>query len=167
MEKICIIGSSGAGKSTLANKLGSKLTLDVHHLDAYFWQPGWIMCSLSEQIAIQNQLVKNDRWIIDGNYGDTLDLRIKASDTIIFLDIPRLTCLYHVLKRVIRYNNKTRPDMGKDCPEKLDPPFLKWTWNFKKNQRPRILKELSNLSDNQKVITLHSIKEINNFVNSL
>ena len=125
------------------------------------------MCSLSEQIAIQNQLVKNDCWIIDGNYGDTLNLRLKASDTIIFLDIPRFTCLYHVLKRVIRYNNKTRPDMGKDCPEKLDPPFLKWTWNFKKNQRPRILKELSNLSDNQEVIILHSTKEIDDFVNSL
>lgn len=167
MEKIIIIGSSGAGKSTLANKLGTKLTLDVHHLDAYFWQPGWVMCSSSEQIAIQNQLVKKKSWIIDGNYGDTLNLRIKASDTIIFLDIPRLTCLYHVLKRVIRYNNKTRPDMGKECPEKLDLSFLKWTWNFKQNQRPRILKELSNLSDNQEVIILHSTKEIDDFVNSL
>jgi adenylate kinase family enzyme len=41
MEKIVVIGASGAGKSTFAKRLGTALYLEVIHLDAYYWNPGW------------------------------------------------------------------------------------------------------------------------------
>ena len=66
-----------------------------------------------EQRTVQNELVKEDEWIIDGNYGGTMDIRMNAADTIIFLDIHRTICVYRAFKRVIQYRNKTRPEYGR------------------------------------------------------
>ncbi|MBB3110074.1 dephospho-CoA kinase [Paenibacillus phyllosphaerae] len=48
MNKIILIGSPGSGKSTLARKLGEKLALEVYHLDALMWKPGWVMTAREE-----------------------------------------------------------------------------------------------------------------------
>lgn len=89
MKKIMLIGSGVSGKSTLARQLGNILNIQVYHLDAIFWKPNWEGVSKEEQISIQTDLVKKDEWLIDGNYGGTLDIRMDAADTIIFLDINR------------------------------------------------------------------------------
>jgi len=112
MKRIILIGSGGSGKSTLARQLGAKLKLKVYHLDALFWKPNWVGVPKNEQRKIQNELVKNETWIIDGNYGGTMDIRLNAADTIIFLDVHRTICVYRVFKRMLQYRNKTRPDMG-------------------------------------------------------
>ncbi|ERG66649.1 hypothetical protein M467_05080 [Exiguobacterium chiriqhucha RW-2] len=126
MQKILLIGSGGSGKSTLARELGARLGIDVHHLDALLWKPNWTPATRQEQIATQSALIERDSWIIDGNYGGTLDLRVDAADTIVFLDLPRTVCTYRVLKRMLKYRGKTRPDMGPGCEERFDPKFLKW-----------------------------------------
>ena len=77
-----------------------------------------------EQITVQNNLIKDEKWIIDGNYGGTMDIRLNAADTIIFLDIHRTICIYRAFKRIIKYRNKTRPDMGAGCEERFDLQFL-------------------------------------------
>lgn len=112
MKKIILIGSGGSGKSTLARQLGNKLNIKVHHLDTLFWKPNWEGVPKEEQRTVQNELVKGEKWIIDGNYGGTMDIRINAADTIIFLDIHRTICVYRAFKRIVQYRNKTRPDMG-------------------------------------------------------
>lgn len=99
MKRIAIIGSPGAGKSTLAWQLGEILGLPVFHLDRLFWKPGWIPSPKSLWIAMQSTLVTRDSWIIDGNYGSTLHIRVEAADTIIFLDFPRYICLGQAVKR--------------------------------------------------------------------
>lgn len=65
-KKIILIGSGGSGKSTLARQLGNKLNIKVHHLDALFWKPNWEGVPREEQIAVQNNLIKDEKWIIDG-----------------------------------------------------------------------------------------------------
>ena len=42
MQRILIIGSGGAGKSTLALRLAEALKVELVHLDAHYWKPGWI-----------------------------------------------------------------------------------------------------------------------------
>ena len=42
MKKVLVIGSGGAGKSTFARHLGTLLNIDVIHLDALYWHPGWV-----------------------------------------------------------------------------------------------------------------------------
>ncbi|MFC0302198.1 DNA topology modulation protein [Virgibacillus soli] len=167
MKKIILIGSGGAGKSTLARQLGAKLGLNVYHLDALFWQPNWVGLPRNEQIEIQNELVKNEAWIIDGNYGGTMDIRLHAADTIIFLDIHRAICVYRALKRMVKYRNQTRPDMGEGCEERIDLGFLKWIWNYPKEKRPEILKKLELLSNEKQIIILKSPRQIRGFLESL
>lgn len=164
MQKILLIGSGGSGKSTLACEIGARLGIDVHHLDALLWKPNWTPATRQEQIAIQSKLLERDSWVIDGNYGGTLDLRVDAADTIVFLDLPRTVCTYRVLKRMLKYRGKTRPDMGPDCEERFDPKFLKWVWDYPKSQRPEVLNRLQSISDEKQVILLHSRKEVHDFM---
>lgn len=164
MKKIAIIGSGGAGKSTFARQLSDKLKIEVYHLDAILWKPYWVGTSKHEQKQIQHDLVAKYSWIIDGNYGGTLDIRLNAADTVIFLDIHRVICIYRAIKRVLRYRNKTRPDMGEGCEEKFDIDFLKWIWNYPKNKRPSILKMLEEVSKDKNVIILCSPKDVKKFL---
>lgn len=167
MKKIIIIGSSGAGKSTLARILGEKLNIDVFHLDRLLWQSGWKMTERSYHYEVQKKLIRRPQWIIDGNFGKTLEMRMKAADTIIFLDISRLVCIYQILKRVRKYHGTTRPDMHENCPENFDASFIKWVWNFPKKQRKEIQRFLEDVSDVQKVIILKNKKQIRGFLNEL
>ncbi|WP_214826395.1 DNA topology modulation protein [Exiguobacterium algae] len=164
MKKIIIIGSGGSGKSTFARKLGGCLQLNVYHLDHLLWQPGWKQVPRSEQIRIQEEILKQEKWILDGNYNGTLDLRIDAADTIIFLDLPRILCTYRVGKRMIRYYGKTRPDMGEDCIERFDFQFLKWVWNYKHTQRPHILDKLQQHSHLKDIYILNSRQDVKQFL---
>lgn len=167
MKKIALIGSGGSGKSTLARQLGEKLKIDVYHLDALFWKPNWVGVPKEEQKCVQMDLVKKEEWIIDGHYGGTLDIRLNAADTIIFLDFHRTICVYRVFKRMIKYRNQTRPDMGEGCEEKLDLEFLKWLWDFPKKKRPGILKKLAQLPETKNLIILKSPKEVKRFLENI
>ena len=143
MKKIILIGSGGAGKSTLARKLGEKLHLEGYHLDTRLWKPNWVGVSRDEQKVIQQALVEKEKWIIDGNYGGTMDIRLQAADTIIFMDLPRTICVYRAFKRMVTYRNKTRPDMAEGCEERVDLKFLKWIWDYPKTKRPESSKNLT------------------------
>lgn len=87
MQKVMLIGAGGSGKSTLARTLGGLTNIPVYHLDVLHWKPDWTPTPNDEWDQIQNNLVKNDRWIIDGNYGRTIDIRMAEADTVIFLDL--------------------------------------------------------------------------------
>ncbi|EJS68850.1 DNA topology modulation protein [Bacillus cereus] len=167
MKKIILIGSGGSGKSTLAKQLGNKLNIKVHHLDALFWKPNWQGVPRDEQITVQNNLIKDEKWIIDGNYGGTMDIRINAADTIIFLDIHRTICVYRAFKRIVQYRHKTRPDMGAGCEERFNLQFFKWIWEYPSAKRPTILKGLEQLSQDKKIIVLKSPNEVRKFLNHI
>ena len=116
-----------------------------------------------EQRTVQNELVKEDEWIIDGNYGGTMDIRMNAADTIIFLDIHRTICVYRAFKRVVQYRNKTRPDMGAGCEERFDLQFFKWIWDYPNVKRPTIIKRVREIARRKKVIVLKSSSEVQKF----
>ncbi len=97
MRKILVIGSGGAGKSTLSRQLGELLDIEVLHLDKFYWQAGWIEMPQPEWLKTVEELLGRDAWIMDGNYSGTLDIRIAACDTVIFLDMPRTLCLWRML----------------------------------------------------------------------
>jgi adenylate kinase family enzyme len=167
LKKIMIIGSGGAGKSTLARQLGDLLSIEVIHLDAEFWQPHWTETPKSEWISRQKELIQKEQWIMDGNFGGTMDVRIEAADTIIFLDIPVWVCLFRVVKRRIKYHGKTRPDMGKDCPERLHPEFLTWILAFRKTKRPILLQKLEQVKSIKNVYHFTTRKEIKQFLEKI
>ena len=162
MKRVAIIGSSGAGKSTLARSLGQKLKLPVIHLDAYYWQPGWRETDAKQWLETQQELVKGDRWIVDGTYGGSLDIRLAAADTIIWLDFNRYLCLSRVLKRYLQYPGKTRPDMAAGCPERLNLEFFKYVWDFPRLQRPKIQAKLNKYDREKQIIILQNPRQVLN-----
>lgn len=163
-NRIMIIGCGGSGKSTLATKLGDMLGLPVFHLDKHFWNPGWVQTPRPEWNAFQEKLIQQPKWIIDGNYGSSMDLRITAADTIIFLDLPTCICLWNVIKRYMKYRGTSRPDMSEGCPEALNREFLAWILFYRKKERPQVLKKLSQVEQQKKVVVLSSFKAKRQFV---
>lgn len=127
MNKIMVIGvSAGAGKSTFARRLGEMTGIEVTHLDRLYWKPNWVEASLEEFSAAQQQVVQKERWIIEGNYAGTVNIREPYADTVIYLELPLRVCLYRVLKRRVQFHGKVRKDIGEGCKEKMDMAFLKF-----------------------------------------
>jgi adenylate kinase family enzyme len=143
VKRIAIIGCGGSGKSTLATQLGAKLGLPVHHLDRLFWRAGWQETPKDVWAALQRDLCAQPEWIMDGNYGGTMALRLDAADTIIFLDYSTAACLLGAMCRWLRYRGRTRPDMTEGCPERLDWDYLRWIWTYRQTRRPGILRQLA------------------------
>ena len=164
MKKIAIVGAGGSGKSTLARELGLILGLPVIHLDALNWKPGWVETPKPEWRNTIEKLVRGDAWIIDGNYGGTMDIRLSAADTIIFLDFPRAICLWRVLKRVSTGLGRTRPDMAPGCPEKFSWDFIKWVWDYPKHTRLTVIERIERYSASKRVHMLQHPAEVRDLI---
>lgn len=133
-KKILILGSSGSGKTTLAIQLSRILNLDVVHLDARFWRPGWHSTPQEEWQATVAQLAARPSWIMDGTYERSLHLRIPAADALIVLERSRMACLWRVIKRKLTINDEHRPDAPPGQP--LDWPFIRYVWHYPRVTRP-------------------------------
>ncbi|WMT38899.1 DNA topology modulation protein [Paenibacillus sp. D2_2] len=157
--KIIIIGSNGSGKSTFARKLGEILDLPVYHLDYYYWKPGWQETPPDEWNEFIRNLVQEDQWIIDGYYGKTLDMRLEAADVVVFMDLSPWVTTYRVIKRRIQYNGRSRPDLNEGCPESIDWPFIKYSWNFRRDKRPAVMEKLKKYSLGKKIIIIKNPKQ--------
>ena len=172
VKRILVLGiSAGVGKTTFATQLGRILNKKVYHLDALFWKPGWVEASLEEFSNAQKQIIENtEEWIIEGNYSTTYDLRMKAADTLIYLECPLYVCLYRVIKRYLSNIGKTRPDMGEGCTEKLDWEFIKFiitTYKPRKKKMEKRLSTFKSIRPQNQVITLKNRKAIRSFLKSL
>lgn len=161
-----IIGCSGSGKSTLARELKEKLGLPLIHLDQLWWQEGWDHVS-RETFDERLELALNmDRWIMDGNFSRTIGARLPKCDTIIYLDFSRWACLMGVFQRYWKNKGKVRPDMADGCPERLDWDFVKFVWNFNKNNRVRNYTWLGQARHAKKIV-LKSRREVKEFLETL
>lgn len=137
-NRIIIVGNNGSGKSFLTKELSVITGLPLVHLDVEFWRPNWEKPQKDEWIKKQMELTSKGKWIIDGNHTETMELRFKATDIVIFLDINRFVCLVSVLLR----NGKKRSDTPLYIIEKLDKGFLhfcKGVWSFSKTRKHTIM----------------------------
>jgi adenylate kinase family enzyme len=101
-RRIVVSGLAGSGKSTFSLALAARTGLPVIHLDLQFWKPGWIAPSESEFREKQRSALAGDAWIAEGNYHETLDLRIELADTVVFLDTPWWRCAGRAFLRGFR-----------------------------------------------------------------
>ncbi|MCA1815351.1 MAG: DNA topology modulation protein [Acidobacteria bacterium] len=164
MKKILVIGSGGAGKSTFAARLGERLGLPVVHLDRLYWNPGWVKTPEPEFRGRVADAIARDAWIMDGNYSGTLDVRLEACDTVVFLDVPRAVCVWRIVKRTVTYRNGRRPDMAEGCREKFNPEFMRWVWDYPERTRPKILKRLEEHARGKNIYILRTQSEIERFL---
>ena len=166
MERILVIGCPGSGKSRLARLLGEKLNLPVIHLDRLWWTDGWENVSMEEFDRKLEEVLEGEKWIIDGNFSRTMPLRLRHCDTIIYLDYSRLQCLMGMTQRVVANYGKSRPDMGGNCPERFDWEFVKFIWNFNKNNRNLNYTWIAQ-AKHAKAVVLKTRKEAKAFLESL
>ena len=168
MNKVLVIGSGGAGKSTLSRKLGERTGLPVIHLDTIFWRPGWDPIPPDEWQAVTTRLLAQEAWILDGNYGSTMDQRLAVSDAVIFMDLPRRICLWRVVKRRFQHIGESRPDMAPGCPERLLDggffKFIKWIWDYPRVNRRPLMERLQELQPSTAIITLRNSREVRDFL---
>lgn len=161
MLKAIIIGSPGAGKSTFARKLRDAAHLPLYYLDMLWHKPDQTTISVEEFDAGLLKLLKKDRWIIDGNYLRTLEVRLQACDTVFLLDYPVENCLHGAKSRI--------GIMREDLPwleTQLDEEFKQWILDFPKDQLPRIYELLNKYQTLKKIYIFHSREEADAFFSS-
>lgn len=166
--KIAIIGYSGSGKSTLARKLAKFYKAPVLFLDTVNFLPNWIERDRDEGRLIVCDFMKNNSWVIDGNYSDFFQKeRLEQADKIIFLNFPRRICIYRALKRYFKYKNTTREDMAKGCIEKIDLEFI-W-WILYEGRTKEIRNHYKQIEQNfkNKIVVLKKAKEVNLFLQKI
>ena len=141
MKKVIIIGCPGSGKSTFSRALHEVTHIPVIHLDQLFWNADKTTVTREVFSARLDAAMQEESWIIDGNYSSTMEKRMAACDTVIFLDYPVEVCLAGVRER----RGKSRADMPwvetDDGPE--DEKFLDFIRNYKRDSRPQVLELLA------------------------
>lgn len=136
--KICICGSPWSGKSHLAWKLENVYNIPIFHLDEIFINDDWTKKENTEKLQ-EEIFDTNKQRIIDWNYWDNMISRLERSDKIYILNIPRIICVYRIIKRYIL--------------ELWDGSHRIWVWN----KRPVISRSFLKFVRNYKKTTWYSI----------
>jgi len=159
INKITIIGGPGTGKSTLANNLAGILSLPVYHIDGIHHLENWQIRDKKERDQIILDIIKNSKWIMDGTYHSTLEMRVKNSDVIIFLNYSTFARLKGILSRYFKNKNKEKPEIP-GCKERMTLEFLKFTikWNKTKGKTINSILEKYN---NKPVLIFKNRKSLN------
>lgn len=162
MTKVIVIGNSGAGKSTFARRLRDITGLPLHYLDMLWHRPDRSHITREEFDVRLAELLGEERWIIDGNYARTLETRLAACDTVIFLDYPPEVCLAGAAGRV----GTVREDMPWVELE-FDPEFRDWIAAFPEEKLPKINALLEQYREGREIVRLRSREEAEKYLDSL
>ena len=158
MKRIIVIGCPGSGKSTFSRALHNKTGIPLYHLDMMYWNEDKTTVEKSVFLDRLSAALDKDEWIVDGNYVSTMELRLAACDTVIFLDYTLEVCLDGIRER----RGKPRSDMPWTETEE-DAEFIEFIKSYEEAQKPKVLKLLEEYSD-KKVIIFTSRKEADEFL---
>ena len=142
MKRAVIIGSPGSGKSFFSRRLREVSGLPLFHLDMIYHRPDRTHLSREEFDSRLGGILQGESWIIDGNYNRTIEMRLKACDTVFLFDLPLDVCLEGARDRV----GKERPDIPWAETE-LDPEFEQFIREFPEKHLPGIYSLLEKYRD--------------------
>ena len=146
-RKILVLGCPGSGKSSFARKLRERTGLPLIHLDNVWWRPDRTHISREEFDEKLAALLAQERWILDGDYSRTYEARIRACDTVLFLDCSEEVCMQGIIDRV----GQARPDIPWTEPT-LDPALAALVRGWQSEQRPKLLAMLEKYPEKQAVV---------------
>ena len=159
MKKIIVIGCPGSGKSTVSRALHNKTGIPLYHLDMMYWNADKTTVEKNVFLERLSAVLEKDEWIIDGNYGSTMELRMAACDTVIFLDYPLDVCLDGIRAR----RGKPRSDMPWIETEE-DAEFIEFIKSYNEQQKPKVLDLLEKYGD-KNIIVVKSREQTDAFLN--
>ena len=163
MKRVMVIGCPGSGKSTFSRALHKITGLPLFHLDMMNWNADRTTVERSVFRERLSSAIQKNEWIIDGNYGSTIEMRLQACDTVVFLDLPLEVCLGGIRER----RGKARTDMPwvEDEGEE-DTEFIEFIKSFNANSRPEIMKLLDQYSDKD-IYIFKTRDEADDFLNQI
>lgn len=141
-KRILILGSIGSGKTTLAHHISRMTNIKEVNLDKEYWLPNWTRPDMGDFIEKLQEIVKEDEWIIEGNYIESLDVRLERADLILVLDIDLKTCERGIFFRTLKGLFKKRKDLNDGCRDSFKNGYkelLEWARLFKKEYYPALL----------------------------
>ena len=153
MKKVTIVGCGGSGKSFLARELGRILDAPVTHLDAAFYDDEWNALPLDEFTALQRELVAQPRWVIDGNYNSTLQIRLDACDTVVLMDVSTVAALYGITSRQIRHGAGHK---GNGVHNRINWGVIKYVATYRRKMRPRVMAKIGEFATGRAEVVLLS-----------
>lgn len=133
-------------------------------MDQLFWKPGWLQSTREELLNKQEIHLKKKSWIIEGNYTSVWEDRLRAADTIIFLDVNRFLCTYRVIKRWIKHRGRTREDLAEGCPERITVEFILYVWRFPKDKNKKIYRRILQQNSHTQILILQKRKAVHHFL---
>ena len=107
------------------------------------------------------EVIQKDTWIIDGNYGSSMEMRMQACDTVFFLDYPVDICIQGIYDRV----GKVRTDMPW-VEDEVDEDLIKFVKNYEKEESPEVLNLLSKYKEKD-IHIFRSRLDTNRYLESL
>lgn len=146
-NKIIVLGCSGSGKSTFARSLNAWTGLPLIHLDNIWWKADRTHITREEFDRELEILLQGDKWIIDGDYSRTYEVRIRSCDTIVFLDYSEEVCMSGINGRV----GKLRADIPW-VEHQLDPELVELVRNYHKDNRPVLYTLMEKYPEKQALI---------------
>ena len=146
-NRIIVLGCPGSGKSTFARALAARTGLPLIHLDSVWWRADGSHISRDEFDRALAELLAGEKWIMDGDYSRIYEVRLRAADTVIFLDYPEDVCMAGIVGRV----GEERPDMPW-TESALDPELVAMVKNYARDNRPVLLDLLRRYADRQVLV---------------
>ena len=162
MNKAIIIGCPGSGKTTFAEKLQKCTDLPLYYLDAIWHKPDKTHIPREEFDQRIAEIFETPKWIIDGNYKRTIEMRMKQCDTVFLFDLPVEMCLQGVTDRV----GKERYDLPW-LETQVDPEFRQFIEDFPKDTLPYIYELIEKYKDEKRIIIFKSREEADEFIEKL
>ena len=161
MKKVIVIGCPGSGKSRLSKALSEKTGLPLYHLDMMYWKADKTQVEKSLFLERLSEAIENEEWLIDGNYSSTMEMRLEACDTVIFLDFPKELCIKGIMERF----GKPRSDMPWIETEE-DAEFMEYIKSFNEQSRPAIIKLLEKYCE-KNIFVLKNREEADAFIRNI
>ena len=163
MNRIMVIGRPGSGKSTFSKALHKTTGIPLFHLDMMYWNADRTTVDKAVfRERLLNTIQKNE-WIIDGNYGSTIELRLQACDTVVFLDYSLDVCLNGIKER----RGKARTDMPwVENEDEEDSEFIEFIKNYNSQSRRKIM-DLLNKYSHKDIYIFKNRKDADVFLNQI
>ena len=149
MKRVILIGCPGSGKSVFSRGLHQITGLPLYHLDLLYWNSDRTFVSREVLLKRLEPILASEYWIIDGNYASTMELRMRACDTVIFFDYPTEVCVDGYLSR----RGIERPDMPwVEESDEIDGEFLEMIRGYNREHRPNVLALLERYPEKRQII---------------
>ncbi len=133
-KRFIVLGCPGSGKTAFSLKLAAKSGIPLFHLDDIWWRQDKTTVPRETFDRELSMILKGEEWIVDGDYPRTAEVRLKACDTAVFLDVDEKTCVEGVLSRT----GKKRPGTP-FVDETPDPALLERVRAYRAERRPAVL----------------------------